>query len=129
MMYWKVLTTRYAQFSGRAGRREFWLFQLVHIIISAVLLAVDFMVFFGGSIDRILDEAFPLFPITTIYGLLVLIPGLALSVRRLHDIGRTGWWLLIGFVPLIGFVVLLVFAIMQSDDGDNAYGPPGEAPV
>ena len=129
MMYWKVLTTRYAQFSGRAGRREFWLFMLVHYIIGAVLSAVDFMVFFGGSIDRILDEAFPLFPITTIYGLLVLIPGLALSVRRLHDIGRSGWWLLIYFVPIIGFVVLLVFAIRQSDDGDNAYGPPGEAPA
>ena len=129
MMYWKVLTTRYAQFSGRAGRREFWLFQLVHFIISAVLWAIDFMVFFGGSIDRVLDEPFALFPISSIYGLLVLIPVLALGVRRLHDIGRTGWWLLIGFVPIIGFVVLLVFAIRQSDDGDNAYGPPGEAPV
>ena len=76
------------------------------------------------SIDRIFDEAFPLFPIATIYELLVLIPGLALGVRRLHDIGRSGWWLLIAFVPLIGFVVLLLFAIMQGDDGDNAYGPP-----
>ena len=166
MMYWKVLTTRYAQFSGRAGRREFWLFMLVHYIIGAVLSAVDLMVFFGGSIDRILDESFPLFPITTIYGLLVLIPGLALSVRRLHDIGRSGWWqALVAFWPLtgvfgflvaaldesgssaealalpgiltlisliaavIGSIILLVFAVRKGDDGDNAYGPPGEAPA
>ena len=129
MMYWKVLTTRYAQFSGRAGRREFWLFQLVHFIIAAVLWVVDFMVFFEGSMSRVSDEAFALFPISMIYALLVLIPVLGLGVRRLHDIGRSGWWLLIGFVPFIGFVVLLVFAVRKGDDGDNAYGPPGEAPA
>ena len=125
MMYWKVLTTRYAQFSGRAGRREFWLFQLVHLIIVAILWTVDFLVFYGGN----LDETFALRPLSSIYGLLVLIPVLGLWVRRLHDIGRTGWWFLIVFIPLIGFVVLLVFAVRKGDDGDNAYGPPGEAPV
>ena len=129
MMYWKVLTTRYAQFSGRAGRREFWLFQLVHLIILAILWTVDFLVFFGGSMDRLLDETFALMPLSSIYGLLVLIPVLGLGVRRLHDIGRTGWWLLIALIPLIGAIVLLIFAIQKGDDGDNAYGPPGEAPV
>ena len=159
MMYWKVLTTRYAQFSGRAGRREFWLFMLVHFILIVItsildrLLLGDFSSDSGGLIGGI-------------YGLVTIVPALALGARRLHDVGRTGWWqALVAFWPLtgafgfwvaaldeggsspealalpgilalisliaavIGLIILLVFAVREGDDGDNAYGPPGEAPV
>jgi uncharacterized membrane protein YhaH (DUF805 family) len=65
-----------------------------------------------------------------IYGLAVLIPGLAVAVRRLHDTGRSGWWLLIGLVPLIGAIVLIVFMATDGEPGDNAYGPnPKFAPA
>nr|WP_080994929.1 DUF805 domain-containing protein [Vibrio harveyi] len=68
--------------------------------------------------DGILGTVF----IGTIYGLVVLIPGIAVMVRRLHDIGRTGWWVLIGLIPLIGLIVLIVFAATDGNKGSNKYG-------
>src|SRR5689334_2064739 len=92
---WKrVILERYAQFSGRSGRAEYWWFFLANLIIAFVLgilgrVSVTFAVIYG------------------LYGLAIIIPGLAVSVRRLHDINRTGWWVLIALIPLIGAIVLL----------------------
>ncbi len=116
-MNWYVQALkRYAEFNGRARRTEFWMFVLFSVIISAVLRFVEGL--FGGP-----------GVLSGLYGLAVLIPSLAVSVRRLHDTGRSGWWLLIGLVPLAGAIVLLVFAVQDSQPGDNEYGPNPKAPA
>jgi len=87
--------SKYAVFSGRAGRPEFWWFALFNVIASVILGAVDYLLF-GREI------------LGAVYGLAVLLPGLGVAVRRLHDIGRSGWWILVGIIPLVGWIVLLV---------------------
>jgi uncharacterized membrane protein YhaH (DUF805 family) len=110
--WWKVVVLqRYAQFVGRAGRAEFWWFFLATFIVSAVL--------------NIFGRASVVFVVLgVIYSLAVLIPSIAVGVRRLHDTGRSGWWILIGLIPLVGFIVLIVFWASQPNPGPNQYGPP-----
>jgi uncharacterized membrane protein YhaH (DUF805 family) len=95
--------SKYATFTGRASRSEYWWFALFNFIVSLVL-----SVLFA--------------PLSVLYSLATLIPAIAIGVRRLHDIGRSGWWLLIGFVPLVGIVVLIVFFVMASEPRQNQYG-------
>jgi uncharacterized membrane protein YhaH (DUF805 family) len=110
--YWKrVVLERYAQFQGRSGRAEFWWYFLAALIIGIVfniLIAVSNI----------------FFVLYVIYGLAVLIPGLAVGVRRLHDTDKTGWWLLIGLIPLVGIIVLIVFWATEGAPGPNQYGLP-----
>jgi uncharacterized membrane protein YhaH (DUF805 family) len=107
---------KYAVFSGRSRRAEYWYFVLFNIIVGIVLGWIDALLGTRGSYAGA-------GLLSGIYGLAVLIPTLAVSVRRLHDIDRTGWWILIGLVPLIGGIVLLVFALLDGTPGDNRYGP------
>jgi uncharacterized membrane protein YhaH (DUF805 family) len=110
--WWKVVVLRrYAQFVGRAGRAEFWWFVLASFIISAVLNLL------GQASDVLYVLGF-------VYSLAVLVPSIAVGVRRLHDTGRSGWWILIGLVPLVGLIVLIVFFAGQGHPGPNQYGPP-----
>ena len=113
MNWYLGVLKKYAEFSGRARRKEFWMFALFNIIIAVVLGIVDG--FIGMPI------------LGGLYSLAVLLPGIAVGARRLHDIGKSGWWLLIGFVPLIGFIVLIIFFVMDSNPGDNQYGPNPKA--
>ncbi|PGL72686.1 DUF805 domain-containing protein [Bacillus sp. AFS055030] len=106
--YLKVLKN-YAVFSGRARRTEYWMFFLFNAIITIILAILQSI----AGIDELL---------TGIYGLLTLLPSLAVGARRLHDSGRSGWWLLIGIIPLIGTIILLVFFCLDSDEGDNRFG-------
>ena len=107
--YFEVLK-KYAVFDGRAHRTEFWLFFLFSFIIS----------FFLGVIVGLVGS---LWFITTLYALAVLIPGLAVSARRLHDTNRSGWWILTGLVPILGWIALLIFYVEDSRPGANQYGP------
>ena len=116
--YIKVLKN-YAEFEGRARRKEYWMFTLVNFLIVMALQAVLFMVA-GMNPESALGLL--LSGILGIYSLGVFIPSLAVGVRRLHDTGRSGWWLLIGIVPVIGFIVLLVFLVQDSQAGSNQYG-------
>jgi uncharacterized membrane protein YhaH (DUF805 family) len=100
----------YVNFEGRASRSEFWWW-----FLFAILVAIA-----ANIIDAIIGA--PIF--TLITGLGLLLPNLAMSVRRLHDTNRTGWWILIGLIPLIGFIVLLIFYLEQGNPGPNQYGPP-----
>ncbi len=109
MNWYLEVLKKYAVFTGRAHRTEYWMFFLFNFIIAIVL----------GVIDGVLGTAI----LGLIYSLAVLIPGIAVGVRRLHDTNRTGWWLLIGLVPLIGFIVLIVFFVQDSQEGSNDYGP------
>ena len=118
-MNWYLAVLRnYTGFSGRASRTEFWMWTLVNFIIGVVLYILALAVH-------------PLLFLVIVYDLAVLIPGLAVSFRRLHDTDRTAWWLLIYLIPLIGAIVLLVFFCMDSTPGDNRYGssPKGLAPA
>jgi uncharacterized membrane protein YhaH (DUF805 family) len=113
--YLKVLR-QYADFTGRARRTEYWMFVLFSVIISIVLIVLDNLLglaFTPGS-----SGVF-----TLLYTLAVLLPSLGVSVRRLHDTGRPGWWVLIGLVPFVGAIALLVFCAMEGNRGPNAYGP------
>lgn len=101
---------KYAVFEGRSHRTEYWMFTLVVFIISILL----------GLIEAISGMNF----IGTLFSLAIFIPGIAVTIRRLHDIGRSGWWIFIGLIPIIGFIVLLVWAVRKSDEGVNRFGEP-----
>lgn len=111
---------KYADFSGRARRKEYWFFVLFNIIVSILLAIVDVM--FGLH-----SASMGIGILSGVYSLAVIIPSIAVSVRRLHDINRTGWWVLIAFVPFIGWLILLIFALIAGTQGDNQYGPDPKA--
>lgn len=122
MQWYLEVLRKYAVFSGRARRMEYWMFVLVNFLIGVALGLIEGLL--GIAPDT--DESV----LGLIYSLAVAIPTLAVGVRRLHDTGRSGWWLLIAFVPLIGALVLLVFFAIEGDSGTNEYGPdPKEAPA
>ena len=100
---------KYAVFSGRATRQEFWMFILFYVLVYTILnfvlstIKLDFLV--------------------TIYVLATIVPLLAIGARRLHDTGRTGWWLLLYLIPFLGFIVIMAFSVLDSQTGTNVYGP------
>lgn len=106
-----TVLSKYATFTGRAARPEFWWFALFNVIASLVTGMVDQAVF-GHEV------------VSIVYALAVLLPGLAVAVRRLHDTDRSGWWLLIGLVPVIGWIVLVYWYASEGTPGANQFGPP-----
>lgn len=104
----RSVLTKYAVFSGRARRSEYWWFFLFNLVVSAVAAGIDAAI--GTPI------------IAIIVGLALLLPTLAVGARRLHDTGRTGWLLLLAIIPLIGAIVLIVFFCQDTQPGDNQYG-------
>lgn len=125
-MEWYVMVwQRYAQFSGRSRRKEYWMFTLVHSILFLLLYGVGVVALMNHN----LVAGGALILLFAIYVLASLVPTLAVSVRRLHDINKSGWWMLLCLVPF-GSIVILVFTCIDSDPGDNQYGPsPGRAPA
>lgn len=116
MNWYLAVLKKYAVFSGRSQRAEYWFFFLFNIIISIVLAMLD------GMFGTMSAEA-GMGLLGGLYTLAVLIPGIAVTIRRLHDTGRSGWWILIAFVPFIGAIILLVFMVLDSQPGSNEYGP------
>ena len=116
MSWYLEVLKKYAVFSGRSRRAEYWYFVLFNIIVAIVLSLIDTLL---GTFDFVQGIGL----LSGLYGLAVLIPTLAVTVRRLHDIDRTGWWIFINLIPLIGFIVLLVFAVTDGTPGSNRYGP------
>ncbi|MFI5963813.1 DUF805 domain-containing protein [Streptomyces asoensis] len=116
-MHWYVdVLKKYAVFGGRARRQEYWMFTLFSVIISIVIAIIDSVI--GSSILGIL------------YTLAVLLPSLGVAVRRLHDTDRSGWWILIGLIPLVGAIILIVFLATEGKQEPNQYGPnPKLAPA
>ncbi|MGW2841740.1 DUF805 domain-containing protein [Streptomyces sp. NPDC001493] len=109
MNWYLDVLKNYVGFSGRARRKEFWMFALFNIIVAIVLFAI------GAAIGSQF--------LYYIYALAVLLPGLAVTVRRLHDTGRSGWWILISFVPFVGGIILLVFLASEGKAEANEHGP------
>jgi len=116
MNWFLKAVSSYAAFSGRARRSEYWYFYLFFMVFYVAALVVDVAV---GSWSA--DAGAGL--VSTLFSFVLLLPGLAVTVRRLHDTGRSGWWVLLYFVPIVGLVVMLVFLCTDSQPGDNAYGP------
>lgn len=119
MNWYLEVLKKYAVFNGRARRAEYWWFILFNLLASVALSIVDTLT---GMVS-----AMGFGVLSSIYALAVLIPGLAVLVRRLHDINRSGWWVLIAFIPFIGAIVLLVFAVLDSQPETNQYGPNPKA--
>lgn len=116
MSWYLEVLKKYATFSGRARRKEYWMFVLFNIIFSIMATVLDSVI---GTRDP--DTGYGI--INGLYSLAVLLPGLAVSARRLHDIGKSGWWLLIVLIPIIGAIWLLILMVTDSQPGDNEYGP------
>ncbi len=112
-----VLLNKYATFSGRARRSEYWWWYLFITIIGIVASILDRAIGLTYS-DLTVGGGW----LATITGIVFFIPTLAVSIRRLHDTSKSGWWILIGLVPLIGWLILLWFYVTDSD-ADNQYGP------
>ena len=111
---------KYTVFAGRSRRKEYWFFVLFNILVSLALAIVDY---FTGTYNA----RYGMGLLGGLYTLAVLIPAIAVTVRRLHDTGRSGWWFLIVLVPIVRGIVLLVFMVLDSQPGENAYGPSPKA--
>lgn len=105
---------KYADFSGRARRQEYWMFILFYIIFTVVIGLVDNLLGIPGILSGI-------------FALALLLPSLAIGARRLHDTNRTGWWLLMYFLPVVGPVVILIFTILEGDQNENRFGSDPKA--
>jgi uncharacterized membrane protein YhaH (DUF805 family) len=145
-MEWAILPLRkYAEFAGRARRREYWSFVLLYIVAFALALLIDFYAGLRGMVG-------PYGPLTALALLALLVPSVAVGARRLHDIDRSGWWLLAAYAPWIlslllplagivqptlalilllvagaGFILLIVFSVLEGTRGPNRYGPDPKA--
>jgi len=118
---------KYVQFEGRSDRKEFWYFLLFYVIASAILQIIDRIVFGGPQIidsGRHWVASYDFQPLTAIFGLISLVPLIAVTVRRLHDTGKSGWWALVGLIPLIGWIWILVLCAARGDPAPNAHGEP-----
>lgn len=106
------IVKKYAKFEGRANRPQYWYFVLTQFILNIILNTLAFIPAVGVLFNIIY----------VLCSLALVVPGLAVAVRRLHDINRSGWWMLILLVPLVGAIILLVFLCQKGTEGDNIYG-------
>jgi len=107
--YFLEVLRKFKDFKGRASRSEYWSFFFISLFIQLALMFIEKLINFAY-----LSEIFAIF---------IILPNIAVSIRRLHDVGKSGWMLLINFIPIIGFIWFLVLTIRKSDVGDNEYGP------
>ena len=116
-----TMTKNFAEFSGRATRREYWMFQLAGILFWFVF---SFAVVILSGVLSLIDESLVIVAmfLSYLYPLAILIPSLGIFVRRLHDTGRSGWMILLGLIPFVGPIVLFIFTLLDSQPGTNAYG-------
>lgn len=120
MNWYKKVLSQFADFKGRARRQEYWMFVLVNILFIIA----------AGIIDRVTglaNETTGIGPFYSLYVLAVFIPSIAVAIRRLHDTGRSGWWLALVLIPIIGGVWLLYLMALEGQRGDNQYGPDPKA--
>lgn len=134
MKEWKTCLQNYVNFKGRARRREYWMFLLVNAIVY-MLFSVAISLLsknLGTMTEDLLGDGMDMMTayiylgvsaIALLYSLAMVIPGFAVLFRRLHDIGKSGVWILIVLVPIVGFIILLVFLLTDSQAGENKYGP------
>ena len=117
----QTVFSKYATFEGRARRSEYWYFMLLVCCVNIVIRVLAAIVGDGNFLATVLAG------ISTVFSLGVLVPQIAVAVRRLHDIGKSGWFYLIGLIPFIGWILMLVWFCTDSQPGDNQYGPNPKA--
>jgi len=115
MSWYLQVLKKYAVFSGRARRKEYWYFVLFNTIIGFVLGIIEGLAGIAPGTEYSV--------LAILYSLAVLLPGIGVSIRRLHDTGRSGWWLFIALIPLIGSIILLIYMVSDSQAETNQYGP------
>ena len=115
MNWYLEVLKKYAVFTGRARRQEFWMYVLFYLLIAIVLGILDSVLGTRSTNGAGL--------LGGLYALALFVPTLAVSVRRLHDTNRSGWFILIGLIPIVGWIILIIFYCMDSQPGDNQYGP------
>ena len=111
---------QYIDFWGRARRKEYWMFTLWNIVITMFLAALAAI---GTEIGSDSSVSYIPMVLYLLYGLFILIPSFTVSVRRLHDIGKSGWWILISLIPVIGGIILLVWYCTEGQRCENEWGP------
>jgi len=119
MNWYLAVLKKYAEFSGRARRKEYWMFFLFNLIIWIVLIFLD-------STFGTMNAQYGIGMLTALYALATLLPNIGVTIRRLHDTDRSGWWILLALIPLVG-IVLLVFMCLEGTRGDNRFGPDPKA--
>ena len=139
-MEWMLMPLRrYADFSGRSRRKEYWMFALLNFIIFIVLYAIMILAMGPSVMEAMMQVEGGMEPVQPssgmmagvgiagvilgIYSLAIFIPSLAVTVRRLHDQDKSGWLILLGFIPFVGGIILLVFMLLEGTRGDNRFGP------
>lgn len=115
MNWYLTALKKYAVFSGRSRRKEYWMFCLFSFIFAIAAMALDAVL--GTTVGMGYGVIY------AVYALAVLIPSIAVSVRRLHDVGKSGWFILIGFIPIIGAIWLIILVCSDSEPGVTKYGP------
>jgi uncharacterized membrane protein YhaH (DUF805 family) len=123
-----AVLSKYATFTGRAARPEFWWWVLFVFLVNIVTVFIDHYFIAPELGIEVFTEETPQ-PLSMVVSLGLLLPGLAVSARRLHDINRSGWWMLIILIPIIGGLVLLWWCLKEGDEGENEFGPPPEVGV
>ena len=117
-MEWMTLPLkRYADFSGRSRRKEYWMFLLGVIIVAVIVGIIEGILGINGMVGGVYG------PLTLLLALAVFIPALACQVRRFHDQDKSGWFVLLGFIPLLGGIIVLVFMLLEGTSGPNRFGP------
>lgn len=119
-MEWFLKVIKSFSFEGRARRKEYWIFVLVAVVAGIVLGFIDGML-------GIYSESAGIGLLSGIFAISILIQSIAVGVRRLHDTGRSGWWLLVNLVPFVGWIVVLVLMALEGKQDDNPYGPDPKA--
>jgi len=114
--FWK----RYRDFRGRSRRSEYWFIQLFLVVTNIAVAIID-LALMGWDVDRFIANGGGGI-VGLVWILVTIVPAFAVLVRRLHDTGKSGWWALVGFLPLVGAVVLLVFTVTDSSPGENKFG-------
>lgn len=117
-MEWMMMPLRrYTDFSGRSRRKEYWMFLLGVIIAALVLGFIEGLIGINAMVAGVYG------PLTVLFLLAIIIPSIAVQVRRFHDQGKSGWFVLLGFIPFVGGIILLVFMCLEGAQGPNEYGP------
>lgn len=113
----KTCLSKYAEFNGRAARPEYWYFFLFLLIANIIATIIDAAIFGGGAVQ----------PISSIWSLAMLLPSLSAGARRLHDIDKSGWWLLLALIPVLGWILMFYWLAQPGTSGDNRFGTPPRA--
>lgn len=124
MLDWMLMPLkRYADFSGRSRRKEYWMFVLGVFIAGIVLTIVESLIGLSGLVGGVYG------PLTTIFLLAMIVPGIAVQVRRFHDQDKSGWFVLLSLIPFLGGLIVLVFMCLEGTRGPNRFGPDPKDPA